>query len=300
MAKTLGYIGIGNMGLPMAGRLLDAGHQLTVCDINEAAARPLLERQAQPAASPRAVAERAEIVFASLPSNAAIREVLLGADGLVHGAAIRIYVSACTTGSPFAVEMSEALAERGIATLEAPISGGPAGARAGTLSVMVSGPRAAYDEVVPYFRAYGRTLVYCGEKPGLAQVLKLANNILYAVGFLATAEALAMGVKAGLDPNLMLEAIAAGSGRNAAIEEVMPRHVVSRSFDYGAALEILMKDVDLALAEGEAQGVPQLVCQQARQLCKLAMHQGWGQRDVSELAKLVETWAGVEIKAPSE
>lgn len=300
MATTLGYIGIGNMGRPMAGQLLDAGHRLVVRDIDEAAMQPLLERQAQAAVSAKEVADRAEVVFASLPGNAAIREVLLGEDGLIHGRAVRIYVSACTTGSPFAAEMSAALAARGIATLEAPISGGPAGARAGTLSVMVSGPRAAFEEVETYFRAYGKTIVYCGDKPGLAQVLKLANNILYAVGFLASAEALAMGVKAGLDPKLMLEAIAAGSGRNAAIDEVLPHHVVTRSFDYGAALEILMKDVDLALAEGEAQGVPQLVCQQARQLCKLAMHQGWGQRDVSELVKLIEGWAGAEIASPGK
>jgi 2-hydroxy-3-oxopropionate reductase len=297
LSTTLGYLGVGNMGLPMAGRLIDAGHQLIVRDLDEAATAPLVARQAQLAGSAKQLGDRAEVVFCSLPSNAAIRDAVLGTDGLIEGNGVRIYVSACTTGSPFAAEVAEALQAKGIATLEAPISGGPAGARAGTLSVMVSGPKAAFDEVRPYFVAFGTSLVYCGDKPGLAQVLKLANNILYATAFVATAEALAMGVKAGLDPAVMLQAIEAGSGRNAVIDEVMPRHILPRSFDYGAALEMLMKDVDLALAEGEAQEVPQLVCQQARQVIKVAMHQGWQKRDVSELVKLIEGWAGVEIKA---
>jgi 2-hydroxy-3-oxopropionate reductase len=297
LSTTLGYLGVGNMGLPMADRLLDAGRHLIVHDLDEAAMAPLVARQAQVAGSAKDLGDRAEVVFCSLPTNAAIRDAVLGADGLIEGGKVRIYVSACTTGSPFATEVSEALQAKGIATLEAPISGGPAGARAGTLSVMVSGPKAAFDEVRPCFEAFGTTLTYCGDKPGLAQVLKLANNMLYATAFVATAEALSMGVKAGLDPALMLQAIEAGSGRNAIVDEVMPHHILPRSFDYGAMLQTMMKDVDLALAEGEAQGVPQLVCQQARQVTKLAMHQGWGERDVSELVKLIEGWAGVEIKS---
>jgi 3-hydroxyisobutyrate dehydrogenase-like beta-hydroxyacid dehydrogenase len=129
-------------------------------------------------------------------------------------------------------------------------------------------------------------------------VLKLANNILSATALIASCEALAMGVKAGLDPRLMLEAINAGSGRNSATQDKIPRDVVSRNFNYGARLHILLKDIDLALAEGEAQGVPQLVCQQVRQVFKLAEHLGWRNRDITEIAKLIEGWAGVEIKPP--
>ena len=224
---------------------------------------------------------------------------MLGTDGLVYGKKIRVYVNACTTGSAFAKEISDALAEKGIATLEAPISGGPPGARAGTLSVMVSGPKNTYEELIPYFKAYGEKLVYCGEKPGLAQVLKLANNILFATSLAATSEALAMGVKAGLEPDIMLEAIQAGTGRNAATDLVIPENVLSRSFDFGATIEILLKDVNLALEEGENQGVPQFVCQQTRQMLLLAAHKGWRQKDLSEWSKLVEEWAGVKISSSS-
>lgn len=297
MSAVLGYLGLGNMGQPMAERLMDAGHTVVIRDINEAALAPLLERQAQQASSGKDLADKSEIVICSLPSNNAIRQAVLGEGGLIEGSKMRVFVNACTTGSPFATEISEALAAKGVATLEAPISGGPPGARAGTLSVMVSGPKEVYDEVEPYLRAYGSTLVYCGEKPGLAQVLKLANNILFTVNVLATSEAMAMGVKAGLDPEIMLQAISAGTGRNSSIDMIMPNNVMPRSFDFGATIEILMKDVHLALAEGEAQGVTQLMCQQSRQMLMMAVNQGWAQRDLSELAKLVEGWAGMEIKS---
>ena len=300
MNSVIGYLGLGNMGQPMASRLMDAGNNISVFDIDETAMKPLAERQALQASSPRDLADKSEIVICSLPSNSVIRDAVLGNGGLIEGEKIRIYVSACTTGSTFAEEITEALAEKGIATLEAPISGGPPGARAGTLSVMVSGPQDAYEELIPYFKAYGKKLVYCGEKPGLAQVLKLANNILFATSLAVTSEALAMGVKAGIDPNVMLEAIQAGTGRNAATDLVIPTSVLPRSFDFGASIEILLKDVNLALEEGEKQGVPQFVCQQTRQMLLLAAHKGWNQRDVSEWFKLVEEWAGIEIRSPDK
>ena len=295
MSCIIGYLGLGNMGQPMAHRLMDAGNDIAVYDISEKAIKPLVERQASPANSPKDLADKSEIVICSLPSNQVIKEAVLGTDGLVYGKKIRVYVNACTTGSAFAKEISDALAEKGIATIEAPISGGPPGARAGTLSVMVSGPKNTYEELIPYFKAYGEKLVYCGEKPGLAQVLKLANNILFATSLAVTSEALAMGVKAGLEPDIMLEAIQAGTGRNAATDLVIPENVLSRSFDFGATIEILLKDVNLALEEGENQGVPQFVCQQTRQMLLLAAHKGWRQKDLSEWSKIVEEWAGVKI-----
>lgn len=296
MTKTIGYLGLGNMGYPMAMRLADAGNKMVVFDINENATRGFRERQIPVAKSAKDLGEKSEIVICSLPSNSIIREAIINPGGLIEGSKVGIFINACTTGSSFAIEVSEALAKKGIATLEAPISGGPPGARDGTLSVMVSGPESIYEEVKPFLSAYGKKLVYCGEKPGVAQVLKLANNILFATSIVATNEAIAMGVKAGLDPAIMLEAIQAGTGRNATTDLIMPESVMTRSFDFGATIDILMKDVNLALAEGEMQGVPQLVSQQVRQMLLLATHKGWGKRDLSELAKLVEEWAGIEIR----
>lgn len=290
-----GYLGVGNMGQPMAHKLLDAGHGLTIFDISEAAMQPLLERQARRAAALQELADRCEIVFVSLPTLAAFREAALGPNGLVQGSAIKVLVNTCTVGVPFVQEIERAMAARGVAVVDCPISGGPAGARAGTLSVMVSGDPTAVERVRPLISLWGRTLTVAGDKPGAAQMLKLTNNILFAVSLAATSEAFMMGAKGGLDPEVMINAINAGSGRNGAMQTVISTVVLDRSFDYGAALHILMKDIDLAIAQGEELGVPMWVCQAARLVYKHAMFAGAADDDISTLVCHVERGAGFEM-----
>jgi 3-hydroxyisobutyrate dehydrogenase-like beta-hydroxyacid dehydrogenase len=161
-----GYLGIGAMGQPMAHKLLDAGHSLTVYDINEAAARPLLERQARRATSPQDLADRCEIVFVSLPTLAAFREVALGAEGLANGKAMKLLINTCTVGVPFVQEIEQAMAARGVTVVNCPISGGLPGARAGTLSVMVSGDPVAVERIRPMISLWGQTLTVAGDKGG--------------------------------------------------------------------------------------------------------------------------------------
>jgi 3-hydroxyisobutyrate dehydrogenase-like beta-hydroxyacid dehydrogenase len=287
-----GYLGVGNMGQPMAAKLLDAGHSLTIFDISEPAMRPLLERQARRAASPQELGDRSEIVFVSLPTLAVFRAAVLGPNGLIHGGALKVLVNTCTVGVPFVKEVEKAMAARGVTVVDCPISGGPAGARAGTLSVMVSGAPEAIERVRPLISLWGSTLTVAGDKPGAAQVLKLTNNILFAVSLAATSEAFVMGAKGGLDPEVMVSAINAGSGRNGATQTVIPTVVLDRSFDYGAALHILMKDIDLAIAQGEELGVPMWVCQTARLVYKHAIFQGSADDDISTLVRHVERGAG--------
>src|SRR5204862_2257663 len=191
------------------------------------------------------------------------RTVMFGENGLAHGKAMKLLVNTCTVGVPFVHEVEQAMAQQGVTVVDCPISGGPPGARAGTLSVMVAGDPAAVERVRPMIALWGKTLNIAGDKPGAAQVLKLTNNILSAVALAATAEAFVMGAKGGLDPEVMVQAISAGSGRNSAVEDKFPRAVLTRSFDYGAEMHILMKDIDLAIAQGEALGVPRWVCQAA-------------------------------------
>jgi 3-hydroxyisobutyrate dehydrogenase-like beta-hydroxyacid dehydrogenase len=290
-----GYLGVGNMGQPMAAKLLDAGHSLTIFDISEPAMRPLLERQARRAASLQELGDRSEIVFVSLPTLAVFRAAVLGPNGLIHGGALKVLVNTCTVGVPFVKEVEEAMAARGVTVVDCPISGGPAGARAGTLSVMVSGAPEAIERVRPLISLWGSTLTIAGDKPGAAQVLKLTNNILFAVSLAATSEAFVMGAKGGLDPEVMVNAINAGSGRNGATQTVLPTVVLDRSFDYGAALHILMKDIDLAIAQGEELGVPMWVCQTARLVYKYAISQGSADDDISTLVRHVERDAGFEM-----
>ena len=290
-----GYLGIGNMGLPMAQRLMDAGHTLTVYDIREAAMQPLLERQALRASTPKDLADRCEIVFVSLPTLAAFKAVAFGDNGLTQGAAMQLLVNTCTIGVPFVREIEAAMAARGVTVVDCPISGGPPGARAGTLSVMVSGDPAAVERIRPMISLWGRTLTVAGDKAGAAQVLKLTNNILSAVALAATAEAFVMGAKGGLDPEVMVAAIGAGSGRNSAVESKFPQSVLTRSFDYGAEMHILMKDIDLAIAQGEELGIPMWVCQAARLVFKHAMFQGAAKEDLTAIVKYIEREAGFEI-----
>ena len=287
----IGFIGVGNMGLPMAERLIGAADELVVHDIRAEALKPLIERQARPAASPREVADRCATAFVSLPTLTALRDVVLGANGAIHGKALKLLVNTCTVGVPLVEELEQALAAKGIRLVDCPISGGPPGARAGTLSVMVSGAPDLIEQIRPLISTWGPVTV-AGSKPGLAQVLKLTNNILSAVALAATCEAYVMGAKGGLDPEVMTEAINRGSGRNSATLAKFPESVLDRSFNYGAPMHILAKDVILAIEQAERLGIPMWVCQAAAMMFKHAMFAGMANKDITELITVVERGAG--------
>lgn len=291
---SVGFIGIGNMGLPMADRLVDAGERLVVFDQREAALEPLLARQARAAASVRQVADECPVVIVSLPTLAALEEVVVGCGGVLQGRAVRTVVNTCTVGAPLVEKLAAALAGKDIALVDCPISGGPPGARAGTLSVMMSGPADAVERVRPLVHHWGPVTV-AGDRPGLAQILKLTNNILSAVALAASAEAYVMGAKGGVDPEVMTSAINVGSGRNSATLSKIPHSVLNRRFDYGAPMHILMKDIDLAIEQGEALGVPMWVCQAARLMFKHAMFEGLRDKDITKIFTLVERGAGFQM-----
>ncbi|MBN8926054.1 MAG: NAD(P)-dependent oxidoreductase [Rhodospirillales bacterium] len=291
-SMQVGFLGVGMMGQPMAGKLLEGGHPLLIHDINDAAMAPLLAREAQQAASPRDLADRAEVVIVSLPTIAAFRAVL---PELAQGSRMKYLVNTCTVGTRFIREIEAALAPGGATLIDSPISGGPSGAAAGTLSVMVSGAPAAIDAVRPLLALWGPTLTVAGDKPGAAQVLKLTNNILCAVALAATSEAFVMGAKAGLDPEVMLRAINAGTGNNTATQTMFPKAVLDRSFRYGAALQILLKDIDLAIELGEELAVPMWVCQAVRQLFHNAAFAGSPQDDMTRIVQYVERNAKFEM-----
>jgi 3-hydroxyisobutyrate dehydrogenase-like beta-hydroxyacid dehydrogenase len=283
----LGFLGIGNMGLPMAGRLIDAGHELWVCDIREEALRPLLERQARRAATPQALADACDVVVVSLPTLDVFRNAVIGDSGLLAGASLKTIVNTCTVGGTFLDEMERACGHRGVAIIDAPISGGPAGARAGTLAVMVSGEPATIERLMPVFNVFGSKVVVAGDKVGAAQIMKLTNNIIFATCLIATSEAMAMASKGGVAPDAMLDVLNNATGRNFATMHMFPNNIVPGTFDFGATIDVLMKDIDLAIEEGEALGIPMWVSQAARLVIKHAVFQGRGQQDMSRLAEIV-------------
>jgi len=293
--KHLGFVGIGRMGGPMASRLIDAGYTLTMFDTNESAMRPLLERGAKAAGSPSEVASEAAVVLLSLPVPAIVGAVSLGERGIMHGNAVRTLIDLSTTGPGTATKVAEALAERGITWVDSPVSGGIAGARNGTLAVMVSCPKDTFEQIEPILKVFGRTF-FTGEKPGLAQVAKLGNNLLAAAAMVVTSEALAMGVKAGIDARVMIDIINAGSGRNSATQDKFPRSILPRTFDFGFATGLSYKDVRLCVDEAEAMGVPMVAGAAVRQMLAVTQAKFGAESDFTCIAKVLEEWAGVEIK----
>jgi 3-hydroxyisobutyrate dehydrogenase-like beta-hydroxyacid dehydrogenase len=241
------------------------------------------------------MADVCEIVFVSLPTLQVLREVVLEPGGLIEGEAMKLVVNTCTVGVPMIKEMEAALKARGIGLVDCPISGGPAGARAGTLCIMASGAPELIERIRPLVSHWGKTFVVAGDAPGAAQVLKLTNNILFAVGLVLAGEALVMGTKGGVRPDVLLEAINAGSGRNAATSLLYPSAVLPRTFDFGCPLHILMKDVDLAVELGEELGVPMWVCQAARLVYKHAMFEGRADTDISRMVEIVEKGARYQM-----
>lgn len=294
--RRIGVIGTGRMGGPMAERLIDAGHSLVVFDTNEAAVGPLRAKGATVARSALEVANLADIVMASLPTPAIVRKTIIGPDGAINGTRMRQFIDLSSTGAVATTEIAAALAPRGIEFLDAPVSGGVAGARSGKLTVMVSGPRGTFDALQPVLAAFGRVL-FVGEKPGLAQTLKLINNLLSATAVAITSEAMVMGVKAGLDPSVMLDVINTSSGRNSATQDKFPKHVLNRKFDFGFSAGLSFKDVRLCLEEAEALGVPMMVGAVVRQMLSITCNAYGFDTDCTSTARIVEGWGGCEIAA---
>ncbi|HZB56977.1 MAG TPA: NAD(P)-dependent oxidoreductase [Reyranella sp.] len=296
MADLLGFVGVGRMGGPMANRLLDAGYRLCVYDVSDEATGPLVARGAELAASPAEVASMADTVFMSLPTPDVVREVALGGNGgLINGSKVRTVIDLSTTGPGVATEVAGKLAERNIAWVDSPVSGGVTGAKAGTLAVMVSCPKPAYQKLEPVLKVFGK-LFHAGEKPGLAQTAKLANNLLAATAMVATSEVMAMGVKAGLDAKVLIDIINASSGRNSASQDKFPRAILPRTFDFGFATGLSYKDVRLCVEEAAAMGVPMVVGGAVREMLAVTRARFGAASDFTYIAKVLEEWAGVEIK----
>jgi 3-hydroxyisobutyrate dehydrogenase-like beta-hydroxyacid dehydrogenase len=290
----IGFIGLGRMGFHMARRLIEAQHQLVVFDTSNEAVARLVALGAAAASSPKDVADRVETVMASLPSLAASLDVATGADGVIEGSCVKRFVDLSTVGSQMAVRIHDALARRNIVQLDSPVSGGVAGAEKGTLAVMVSGPRADYEAVKSALAVIGK-LFFIAEQPGAAQTMKLANNFLSATAMVATSEAVVMGVKAGLDPNVMIEVINAGSGLNTASRDKFPRSVLPRSFDFGFATGLMLKDVRLCLEEMKSLGLNMEVAEAVARFWEIVIRDEGPESDFTAAIKPIEKAAGVVV-----
>jgi 3-hydroxyisobutyrate dehydrogenase-like beta-hydroxyacid dehydrogenase len=287
-----GFIGVGRMGGHMARRLLAAGHSLTVFDTSKEAMDELAKSGAEVASSALEVANATEVAFLSLPTPDVVQKVC---SGLTSAKKAKIIADCSTTGPKVARIAQAELAKHGITYVDVPVSGGMKGAKDGTLAVMVSGPKAAFEKLENVVKNFGKVF-FCGEGAGQAQVMKLANNLLAAAVIVLSSEAIAMGVKAGLNARQMCDIINAGSGRNSATQDKFPRSVLPGTFDFGFATGLSYKDVRLCLEEADAQGVPMIAGAAVFQMLGVTKARFGADSDFTSIARVYEEWAGVEIR----
>ena len=208
---------------------------------------------------------------------------------------MRVYAEMSTIGQESIERIAALLAARGIACVDSPVTGGPASARAGNLTLLAAGDPEAVATVRPWQLRIGKTVFVMGDRPGQAQVMKLVNNLLLAANLVTASEGFVMGAKAGIDPDAMLAMINAGTGRSLVTEQMMEQ-VLSGRFAFGGALALLDKDARLGLAEATALNVPMWTLEQAARVWRFAMTQGYADQDVTAIARVMESWAGVEVR----
>jgi betaine-aldehyde dehydrogenase len=293
MGKTVGFIGLGTMGLPMASNLISAGHGLRVFDVDGDRVRLMEERGAQPCGSAQEAASGSDVVITMLPASRHVLAALLGHEGAVHGLRPGATVIEMSTVDPATSRrVAEAVAARGASMLDAPVSGGSIGARDATLTIMVGGDPAVLDAQRDLLRALGSRVVHCGPV-GMGETVKLANNLLAGTSTIAVAEAFALGMRGGADPEVLREVIETSSGncwalRNVPVPGLFPEAPVNHGFAPGFMVDLMHKDLGLALGAGSELGLPLTLTAVAHQLYGLASRHGHGRLDMSAVAKLLE------------
>jgi len=295
LPENVGFLGLGQMGGAMAERLLGQSCRLHVFDPAPAAMDHFTAQGAIAHLSPRAVADAASVVFACLPTQQISRATAFGPEGVAHGSAIRVYVEMSTIGTETIDQIAVALREHGIDTVDAPVTGGPPAARAGTLAMLVSGSASAQEVVRPLLALIGKDIYPMGERPGMAQVMKIVNNLIMASNMVVGAEGLVMGAKAGLDCDMMMRVLQAGTGQSFITCEVL-RLAMGGSFNFGAALSILDKDVTLGMHEANLLQLDLPVIDQARQVWHAASDAGRGSEDFSTILQVVEEKNGTLVR----
>lgn len=293
MAERIGFIGLGIMGKPMAANLRRAGHALVVHSRSRGPVEELLAGGASEADSPRAVAQRSDVVITMLPDSPDVRQVMLGAGGVIEGVRAGHLVIDMSTISPtVAREVAQALAGRGAACLDAPVSGGQRGAIDAALSIMVGGPRGAFERALPVFQALGKNIVHIGEEPGAGQIAKACNQIVVGVTIMAVAEALTLARKAGVDAAKVREALLGGFAQSR-ILDAHGQRILDRNFAPGFRIRLHEKDLGIALAAGRTYGVPLLATCVVHEAMDALIAQGHQDLDHSALARFVEGLAGM-------
>jgi len=292
---TIGFIGLGIMGKPMALNLLKAGYSLVVHSRSRPPVDEVAAAGAAAVSSPSEVARRSDLVITMLPDSPDVEQVALGPNGIGEGAREGlIYVDMSTIAPSTAVRVGQALAEKGVRCLDAPVSGGDVGAQKGTLSIMVGGDQATFDEVQPVFGVLGKSAVLCGPL-GAGQTVKACNQVLVAVTIAGVSEALVLGAKAGVDPAKIVQVLSGGLARCGVLENRGQR-MVRGDFQPGFRVRLHYKDLNIVRQASKDYGVPLQVTSTVHELFAAAMAQHLGDPDHTGLLNILENLAATQAR----
>jgi 3-hydroxyisobutyrate dehydrogenase-like beta-hydroxyacid dehydrogenase len=292
--SVVGFIGLGAIGSPMAERLVQGGEDVVVYN-RTADKTARFQGRAKIAATPAAMADQADVIFACVTTADSYRDVVLGPCGIVRGSRVKTYVHVGTNEVATLEELAAALDSRGVATLDAPMTGGVPRAVNGTLTVMASGPADVFNRTEPLLKHYANKIVYLSDRVGAAQVMKFVNNVLSAANLALACEAMVVGRKSGLDPRAMLEVLNNGSGQNSATLTKIPAQVLTRKFSHGGGLGLMLKDLAAFSGEAKLRGVPIPLAEAViRSLQTAAGEEGDG-ADVTTVIRPMERAAGVTV-----
>ncbi len=299
--KKLGFIGCGLMGKNISRNLLKAGYPLTVYDINPDAVKELVAAGASAGSSPSEVAKQAEVVFTALPYPADVNRVICGDGGVLEGAKAGTVIIDMSTVDPKTTrELAETAAKKGVELLHTPMSGGPIGAAAATLTIMVGGKKKVYEDCEAIIRTVGKNIFYIGEDPGLAAAVKLCNNMMFEMQTIGMAETFVFGVKLGLTPKIIYDVLSTIRGGDWLMDhkcpypDVVPSCPANKDFDPDFFNDLMVKDMGLAMSAAKDMKIPLLMCSLAYEMCQATSTMGLNKKDFSAVAKLVQRLAGME------
>lgn len=291
----LGFIGVGNMGGPMCRNLVKGDHQVMICDLNKDVKAPILAMGATEGPTARQVTAETEVVFTSLPGPKEITEVVLGKDGIAEGAHKEtIYVDLSTNSPTVARKLAADLKKKGIPMLDAPVSGGTVGAEAGTVAVMVGGEKKIFDQVKPLFEIIGANVYHVGDH-GAGCTVKVINNMLSFINMYAANEGFMLGVKAGVDPRMLLDVVRNSSGNSNSLNKI-ENSVLPGNFEATFALDLAHKDLRLALELGQELGSPLMLGSMVVNQFRQSVASGHGSLDTSAMIKIMEENMGLEVR----
>ncbi len=292
----IGFIGLGNMGKPMAKNLCKAGYSLIVNDLNREAVAELVAMGAQEAQTPAGLAKNVDVLITMLPNEAIVRQVIMGETGVLQGAAEGLCLIDMSSVSPeFSRQMAANAEKQGLAYMDAPVSGGVKGAEGGRLTIMVGGKESVIQKCRPVLEVLGEKIYEVGAI-GSGDAVKMINNMLLAVNMAAAAEAFVLGQKIGLDPQKMLDIIGESSGSSYALQAKMPNFVFKGEFAPGFMIDLQQKDLELAIQSAKKQQVPFFMAALAQQVYSQAQSAGFGREDISAVIKPLENLTKTTVR----